>query len=88
MMLAIRKVPNPKADGEPIWEVGMYEANDLGEIEAFHALATFATNSDAADYVHWLNGGLVASDISSLVHALELVAERLDRIWRSIGRCR
>ncbi len=64
------------------WEVGVF-----GDGTDTTYLRICDSKPEVEAYIHWLNGGVPSSDLDRLVHVLESVAERLDRIWRSIGRC-
>jgi hypothetical protein len=59
------------------WDVGHYDGQ-------FVVLRSFETLDQAAAFLHYLNGGL--QDESRLIRALEMAAERLDRIWRGMPR--
>jgi hypothetical protein len=65
------------------WEVGVF-----GDGADTTYLRTFDNKEETERYIHWLNGGLSHSEVDRLTRVLESVAERLDRIWRTIGRCR
>jgi hypothetical protein len=69
--------------GDQQWEVGVF-----GEGADTTYLRTFTNKVAMEDYIHWLNGGMTHDETDRFARVLETVAERLDRIWRTIGRCR
>jgi hypothetical protein len=52
----------------------------------FWCLRHFETMEQACEFIHYLNGGMLRLDTDRLVRSVDTIAERLDRIWRTMPR--